>query len=718
MTKPSPGQRDAIETLERLASERPELFSLPTKPVDDGRDVVVTLRLPTKDIERKEGGLPLGDSEDFTVAIPVWFPYVPPRVTVEHLRFAGHAHVVGGSLLCVFLDPEREWSPDLGIVGFLNRLWDWLADAAAGRFDPSRALFHPVGGVLHHTPGTPTVVVRHPIPAPLVNRGLLVASLDVRTAARIDLTGWHGGWRDVPVPIAATILLPGPLVFGAGLTLDVLLQRIGIVGFPAVGHVVAHIHRAALHGEAGDPLYVVVSARNAAKTLPQEHHLLVARIDPEAAGRMRSLAIDRFARLGVTAEFDDRDVPGGVELQWCGVSDERPGIATRRDVSRPMSWYAGKEVEIWGCGGIGSWMAELLVRAGAKRVVVRDTGTVTSGLLVRQNYTEVDVGAPKAEALASRLRAISDGTEVEGHVENVVGLLLADRLPACDLIIDATVNTTVALLLDRLGRAPDRPALASAALDVPTATLGLLSTAVPGWPGGPVDVERRTAIEVVGSGVLEPFHVFWREVAPDEQVVPERGCSVPTFHGAAADAIAIAATALNLLAERLAVGVSGIDLFAVGHAALPSHVPRRHRVDAARSPIEDEIKGTTMVRMSEAAEARILQGGDDTDEHRWLLFGEYSSTGTAVWIDEITPVAPDTGPDDVRQESTVRRDRSYGLSSYIGDAVYTTGTGSGSLPRDELEKASNAVRSAGGSVVLTITRSDLGVGVELHTVSA
>lgn len=717
MTKLSPGQRDAIGALELLAGERPDLLSLPTKPVGNGGDVVVTIRLPTKDIERKEDGLPIGDSEDFTLAISSWFPYVAPRVTVEHLRFAGHAHVVGGSLLCVYMDPAREWSPDLGIVGFLNRLWDWLVDAAAGRFDPSRALFHPVGGVLHRHPGTPTVVVRHPIPASFVNRGLLVASLDVRTAARIDLTGWHGGLHSIPAPLAATVLLPGPLVFGGGLTLDDLLRLIGKVGFPAVGHVVTHIHRAALRGEAGDPLYVVVGARNAARTLPQEHHLLVAHIEPAAADRMRSLAADRFARLGVMAEFEDRDVPGGVELQWCGVSDERPGIATRRDVSRPMSWYAGKEVEIWGCGGIGSWVAELVVRAGARRVVVRDTATVTSGLLVRQNYTEADVGAPKAYALAARLRAVSDRAEVAGHAENVVGLLLGDRLPTCDLIIDATVNTTVAMLLDRLGAAPDRPALASMALDVPTATLGLLSVAVPRWPGGPFDVERRASISVVESGALEPFHVFWRALMPGEQVVPERGCSVPTFHGAAADAMAVAAAASNLLAERLAAGVSGIDLFAVGHAALSPHLPRRHRVDAARAAIEEEIKGDTLVRMSEVAEARVLQSGDEAGECRWLMFGEHSPTTAALWIDDITPVASDAGPDDVRRESAARRDRSYGLSAYIGDIVYRTGGGDGLPSRDELKDVSAAVQIAGGSVVLAVARSDVGVGVELHTIS-
>lgn len=55
----------------------------------------------------------------------------------------------------------------------MNRLWQWLADAAAGRFDPDTALYHPVGGILHHTPGAPTVVVREPVPHHIPGTGWL-----------------------------------------------------------------------------------------------------------------------------------------------------------------------------------------------------------------------------------------------------------------------------------------------------------------------------------------------------------------------------------------------------------------------------------------------------------------------------------------------------------------------------------------------------------------
>ena len=97
------------------------------------------------------------------------------------------------------------------------------------------------------------------------------------------------------------------------------------------------------------------------------------------------------------------------ELEWLYVDDVRHGVHTRRDSDRPVDAFQGRSIELWGCGALGSWIAEFLVRAGVAEITLRDPGRVTKGLLVRQNYTELDVGRPKAEALADRLRTL-DGT--------------------------------------------------------------------------------------------------------------------------------------------------------------------------------------------------------------------------------------------------------------------------------------------------------------------
>lgn len=62
---------------------------------------------------------------------------------------------------------------------------------------------------------------------------------------------------------------------------------------------------------------------------------------------------------------------------------------------------------IVGCGGTGANFAEMLVRTGARRLVVIDGGTVKeSGLNRVFGFTAEDVGKPKVEVLEQRLKAI------------------------------------------------------------------------------------------------------------------------------------------------------------------------------------------------------------------------------------------------------------------------------------------------------------------------
>jgi E2/UBC family protein A len=150
------GQRRAREEFRRIAADHPNsLTILADDAVDRAGALQVILRLPTRDLPAVDAGLPLADHEDITVGVSPGFPLGPPTASVNHQRFAGHPHVLQGERLCIYLDPAREWHPAQGITGFLERLWQWLADGAAARFDPTAALYHPVGGVLHQSPEPP-----------------------------------------------------------------------------------------------------------------------------------------------------------------------------------------------------------------------------------------------------------------------------------------------------------------------------------------------------------------------------------------------------------------------------------------------------------------------------------------------------------------------------------------------------------------------------------
>jgi len=258
-------------------------------------------------------------------------------------------------------------------------------------------------------------------------------------------------------------------------------------------------------------------------------------------------------------------------IGWLTVSDEREEIATRRDSGRPTSSFEGKSIELWGCGGLGSWMAEFICRAGAERLLLRDTGTVKGGLLVRQNYVEDDVGMPKAEQLAVRLRTISDAVEVEAVPGSAVDVLADGFEPTADILVDATISVTVAARLDEWARsAASRPLMAQVATDPRTATLGMLIVASPDLGFGPATVDDATWAVVEPDATLERFHGFWTPVPKSDQVVPALGCSTPTFHGSAADLACLAGSLVSLLGAHVGLSADGTHLVESSHARGPS----------------------------------------------------------------------------------------------------------------------------------------------------
>ena len=154
-TRLSAWQQQAIADLHAMAGEHPDTIKVITAmPTVTDTHAFMTIRLPTKDLPPGPGGLRLRDHEDFIIGI-CQSRLILPQVEVDHQRFAGHPHVLQGHRLCIYLDPAREWDPLGGMPGFLERLWAWLSDAAAGRFNAATAMYHAVGGVLHLTAGTP-----------------------------------------------------------------------------------------------------------------------------------------------------------------------------------------------------------------------------------------------------------------------------------------------------------------------------------------------------------------------------------------------------------------------------------------------------------------------------------------------------------------------------------------------------------------------------------
>jgi hypothetical protein len=562
------GQRAGLKELRQIVAEdRSQLNIEETFRRDWDDSLCVRIRLNTEELTVHEGGMPVSAKyEKLIIRIDPGFPMRPPEALVEHKRFVGYPHVLQGQRLCVYLDASREWHPDHAMRRFLKRLWNWFVSATSGSFDADTAMYHPVGGVLHKTPGTPTVVVRDRfVPG---HRAILHATLSARTSQRLDITAWR--LRPAADHVALVVVLDNHLVYGAGHTVVEVLQAVTDTGHIEADPLAVALAQTAARNQAGTPQYLLVAAPD--RRGGDRYHLIAGRIPVDLADNWRR----EVRKHGPLINQLTNQIPNNKQLEWCTVSDERPEVITRRDSNRPMSAFNDLAVEIWGCGGLGSWIAEFIARAGAKKITLRDGGDIGGGLLVRQNYLEDDVGANKAAKLADRLRLISDDLTVIAHSRQVpYGMDLA--FPDCDVLIDATVSNTVAVFLDELVKADAsarQPVIGQVATDIFTATLGLLIVRTPGSQHTLTRMDFDAGYEVSSRADLRAYATMWRDPEPGEELVPARGCSVPTFHGSAADMAATAAALLNLLARHIGSEQSGTHLVSLPHATdgAPSHV--------------------------------------------------------------------------------------------------------------------------------------------------
>ncbi|MBQ6585502.1 MAG: ThiF family adenylyltransferase [Coriobacteriales bacterium] len=111
---------------------------------------------------------------------------------------------------------------------------------------------------------------------------------------------------------------------------------------------------------------------------------------------------------------------------------------------------ARAKVCVVGCGGLGGFVCEFLVRLGVGSLVLIDGDVFCESNLNRQILaTRGTLGASKAECAAERALSISPGLHVEAH-----GCYLdednAQRLVAgCDVVVDALDNAASRVVLER-----------------------------------------------------------------------------------------------------------------------------------------------------------------------------------------------------------------------------------------------------------------------------
>ncbi|WP_143043586.1 HesA/MoeB/ThiF family protein [Nonomuraea jiangxiensis] len=145
-----------------------------------------------------------------------------------------------------------------------------------------------------------------------------------------------------------------------------------------------------------------------------------------------------FAGLGAgRADFYDRQLRLLQDFCDEGLTPERSGVGLQRRLDAATA-------VVLGIGGLGGWVALSLAGAGVGRIRICDFDRVEASNLTRQVLFGVgDVGAPKVDAAATRLRSHNSYVEVTAVNRRITGPDdLADLVDGADVVINAADQPT------------------------------------------------------------------------------------------------------------------------------------------------------------------------------------------------------------------------------------------------------------------------------------
>ncbi len=651
-------QHRALKQLRRIERNAGGDFEVVHVEDKDGR-LSVWLSLSCVGFESAPTGLRLRDRERAVVSVSDDFPFRPPSVRVEHTRFAGFPHVQWMHSLCLYAAPAVEWDPSDGMYGFVTRLHEWFRKAALDELDPIGAPLHPPVAY-RRDPVNQFVVARADTPAVRDTCWIGLAPLKRVGTDRADVTEWVEFGRDVQLSdVAAALLLARPLTFEYPETIRDLIAALERQGI-ARNLLFLILQAAAFRNDPGTPLLVMLGTptRGRRGAVQPVQHLAAWYIDATNAEFLRiSLkrynSLDEIQAIGAAAQQLLDTWADEARIAWCEVLEDRPESTIRRDQESVMASMRGKSVVLWGCGALGSFIAESLVRAGARRLMLRDSGRVKPGLLVRQSFTDLNIGRLKVCALWEHLREIMPGVEVAISAEDILDNPLSreDWTEGADLVIDSTGSEAILARLESVRKTGARRCpVVSMAIDS-EAVRGVVVCARPEHTGGPQDLLRAAKIAVGARSDLHEYaKAFWKRETTS-LFRPEPGCSDPTFVGSHADVHALASSLLNLsIAEAFRTDQTDTGVVLFTRRAGPGYRdPDCVRLGFEPDVVIPDLHSGFEVRIAASA-VRDLRGwirasarvADREVETGGAILGELDEAVRTVWISEVTGPPPDS----------------------------------------------------------------------------
>ena len=181
--------------------------------------------------------------------------------------------------------------------------------------------------------------------------------------------------------------------------------------------------------------------------------------------------------------------------------------ARHRDFLSPTvrQTLAGLRVGIVGCGGIGSILAENLLRLGIREFALFDPDTLETTNLNRWlGARRSDVGKPKVDLLAANLIGCEPSARVQTIRGDVIDVRPTDAIGSCDVLIGTVDNDAARYWLNRVACATLVPLFDLGVRIRTQPRIDFLTRIVPVLPG------QTACLECSAIGLLDRLEVAKR----------------------------------------------------------------------------------------------------------------------------------------------------------------------------------------------------------------
>ncbi|HAS6111665.1 TPA: hypothetical protein I7139_21245 [Vibrio vulnificus] len=656
----SNGQDKAVNQLNRIEAASNNSFRVVRidEPHEENSTMYALIEINCFGIKSTDDGLKLRPKEKFKLCIPENFPFEYPSVLVNHARFNGFAHVQWVRQLCLYLSPDTEWNISDGMYGYIERLNQWLIRAATNSHEQDGQPLHPPVAYPVNK-DLPSVIVKKNTPSFDEPFWIGFAIIKQITEDRIDLIGWQTELvKSEKGELAPVVLLNEDFPFEYPNKAEELFSLIEKFGVAVDSIHLLSLFAAAVNSPDSDLYLVIGTPMRGVKGDKLLQHISTWSIDSMTKDTI-SLEI---SCLNMLAESTDTEFREKVEqhrqdckelslkclksanLRWCSVKEDREEVTVRRDIQTSANAFLDKAVVIWGCGALGSYIAEALVRAGVKHIVLRDNKKVHPGIIVRQNYEDSDIGLWKAESLKVRLQRINPNLTVEVSNDDITSsmntlpeLSAAEDNPY-DLLIDATASNKVQLTLECYIKCSKPNVSLSSVLIGANADKAIVNYFPAVSKVSTFDSLRKLKIIVKGRKKLEKFATeFWPKNEEFLNFQPEPGCSDPTFVGSSIDMMILVGKALEQIGNFFKsdnniqsvmfskYSEPGGDTSVIHPKDLVGDLPDGYQIRVQTSVLADIKKYIS----------KSKQRGKEVCETGGLLFGQIDHASEIVWISKI-----------------------------------------------------------------------------------